>query len=162
MVSEAIRKGILDRLGGKIKRNIKPYDLTVELVEALGCTKEEVSKVIADLKAEDLIHNEIYLAIGKGWKPKNVTPEAVEACKKAIIDRLAGDDFLPTGQLQDELKVAFGVFMEAQKQLKEAGKVKVSRDPQYGWLISNSGNGKKMTQAPYPEPAPTPSSPDPF
>lgn len=158
---ETIEKEILAMLGGRLKRSIKPKDLVQEIASKFELAYEDQKPVWAAVKAlqlKELIHEEKYLESGKGWKPKTVDPEKVEALKVQIIEALTADDYQVPKDLQTKLGADFANFKEAQDKLKLEDKIKIVKDPKLGWLIALNG-GRQVTQKKAAAALPTPSKP---
>jgi len=143
---ETIEKEILALLGGKLKRSIKPRDLVQEVAGKLEMEDNKpVWDAIKSLKLKELIHDEIYLESGRGWKPKTIDPVKVIQLQAEILAALTADDHQEAKTLQTELGADFANFKEAQDKLKLEGKIKFVKDPKLGWLLALVGS-RQVTQ----------------
>jgi len=156
---ETIEKEILAMLGGRLKRSIKPKDLVQEIASKFELDDQKpVWAAVKSLQLKELIHEEKYLESGKGWKPKTLDPEKVESLKIAIVAALTADDYQQGRTLQESLGADFANFKEAQDKLLLEEKIKLSKDPKLGWLISIKG-ARQVTQKKTAGAIPTPSQP---
>lgn len=156
---EMIEKEILGLLSGKLKRSIKPRDLVQEVAGKLELDDQKpVWEAIKSLKLKELIHDEIYMESGRGWKPKTIDAAKVEQLKGQILEALTADDHQEAKTLQTELGADFANFKEAQDKLKLEGKIKFVKDPKLGWLLALQGS-RQVTQKPATAAPITPSKP---
>ena len=158
---ETIREEILKLLGGKIKRQIKAWDLVEEvstILEIDGADKKAVWETIRQLKLDEMIHDETYLAIGKPKRGKGFDAAAVEPTKAAILAELEKDDYQSQKTLQATTKASFDTFKAATDALKLEGKIMFKLDPALGWLVALKTE-RQVTQRPAAKPTPTPSKP---
>lgn len=159
MDNETIKEAILKLLGGKMKRQIKPYDLVEEVSQQLEMTdKKPIWDSIRQLKLDNFIHDEIYLAIGAPKRGKGFDKDAVEPLKASIMEALTKDDYQSQKGLQTELKAGYETFKAATDALKLEGKIKFAKDPSLGWLLCLAGS-RTVTQRPTPQGGKGPSKP---
>lgn len=159
--NETIKEEILKLLGGKIKRQIRAYDLVEEVSTTLeidGADKKAVWETIRQLKLDEMIHDETYLAIGKPKRGKQFDANAVEPTKAMILAELEKDDYQSQKTLQATTKASFDTFKAATDALKLEGKIRFALDPALGWLVALK-DSRQVTQKAAPSAKPTPSKP---